>query len=186
VSYCRAGKYSDVYLIGTREGQVECCGCCLIDDHRFFSYTGTASEMLLHLDAHLEHGDKVPHYAIERLTIDERAEKLYAAGYVPQESRWQLPRQLGLTRQAATTHRYIGRYPEDLDEYPIDYHCVPHKSVTWVVAWAERIAWLPVKLDERRRALRLAAADPDRRAALEAALATERASNRLILDICSP
>lgn len=188
MSYCRWGPHSDAYVIGTLEGKLECCGCGLLS--RQFAekygsvYTTTAAEMIAHLEEHVACGDKILHYAFERLHIDARAEELLAAGYVRQESRWQLPRQLGLVRVAKTDHIYRGRYPEDLNEYPAEYHCVGRPE-RWVLAWAERIAELPVPIDDRRRALRTAAADPDRRAALEAALAAGQPRNRLILDICS-
>jgi hypothetical protein len=189
MSYCRWSKHSDAYVIGTLDGKLECCGCGLLS--RQFAekygsvYTATAAEMIAHLEEHVACGDKILHYAFERLRIDARREEMRAAGYVRQASRWQLPRQLGLTRIAKTSHIYRGPYPDDLDTYPADYHCVALPE-RWVRDWAERIADLPVPIDERRRALRLAAADQARRDALDAALATGYASNHLILDICTP
>lgn len=186
MSYCRWSKHSDAYVIGTLDGKLECCGCGLLSRHfaeKYGSvYTATAAEMIAHLEEHVACGDKILHYAFERLRIDARAEALLAAGYVRQQSRWQLPRQLGLARTAKTDHIYRGPYP-DLDEYPTDYHCVGRPE-RWVLAWAERIAQLPIPIDGRRRALRAAAADPDRRDALVAALSVPNVRNQVIFDIC--
>ena len=83
MSYCRNnGKDSDVYVIGTQDEDNkvvwECCGCCQtpIPEGGFSSsfICSTRGEMITHLLAHRNLGDKVPQEAIDRLNreIDEQ------------------------------------------------------------------------------------------------------------------
>jgi len=187
MSYCRWSAYSNVYVIGTVDDQLECCGCMMLRRtarRTFYNesfYTPDAFEMIEHLRQHEQQGDGVPHWAIERLRIDGRTAQLEALGYVRQESRWQLPRQLGLTRTALTSHIYRGEY--HWDRYPENYHCVGVPE-QWVVKWAELIAKLPLPIQERRRALYRVAGDQRRRDAVQAALIA-KAPRRVILDICT-
>jgi hypothetical protein len=170
-----------VYVFGTLDNRLECCNCGLVADFDDFC-AATAAEMITHLEEHVARGDKVLHYAFERLRIEARAETLLAAGYVRQESRWQLPRQLGLARVACTHAVSRGVYPDDPDEYPADYHYVGCPE-QWVLAWAERIAQQPAPIDERRRMLRLAVSDRDRQDALLAALRIGHAPNHVIMNL---
>lgn len=59
MSYCRIGEDSDVYVYGS-EKHLNCM--CYI-----FFITGSYSEMIIHLKEHLNHGDKVPSRAFNRL-----------------------------------------------------------------------------------------------------------------------
>ena len=66
MSYCRNdGKDSDVYVIMTRDPEAEqnilLCYC----SQDFF--TTTRTEMIAHLQTHLQKGEKVPVRAFERL-----------------------------------------------------------------------------------------------------------------------
>jgi len=74
MSYCRAGKDSDLYVIANKDNDgYECMACQLVSDEndRFRSYhAGHASKMLEHLRNHLVQGHKIPHYTFDRLHDD--------------------------------------------------------------------------------------------------------------------
>ena len=74
MSYCRfAWDGSDVYVFGSGDGVIECCGCSLKGDLGRFA-SKTAKEMIEHLLEHRKKGDCVPQYAIDRLK-EEATEK---------------------------------------------------------------------------------------------------------------
>lgn len=78
MSYCRFFN-SDVYLFEHVGGYAECCGCSLRDNPEF----DTPLLALDHLLEHIEAGDYVPDYAIERLKVE--VETGYK--YTPYEAR---------------------------------------------------------------------------------------------------
>ena len=57
MSFVRWGEDSSVYVYESFSG-FECCMCATLPNQK---------EMVAHLKDHLERGDKVPSYAIERL-----------------------------------------------------------------------------------------------------------------------
>lgn len=62
MSYARFGEESDVYVYASTSG-FSCCGCSLTPTYDFVSRTA----LLLHLQQHIAHGDRVPGYALNRL-----------------------------------------------------------------------------------------------------------------------
>lgn len=70
MSYSRFGcDGSDVYTFQSESG-FECCGCILSDNWSF----KTRSDLLAHLQTHVEAGHTVPRYTIERLEEELIAE----------------------------------------------------------------------------------------------------------------
>lgn len=69
MSYCRFCDCSDVYVYHDVCGKLCCCGCIL--DHSVFF--DTRSEMIAHLQTHIEAGHEVPGSVIDALQ-DEIAE----------------------------------------------------------------------------------------------------------------
>ena len=72
MSYCRWGEESDVYVIDTGRGYLECMACAI--DSTPTDIEGTAanqfilrSDAIKHLRLHLAWGHKVPPHALERL-----------------------------------------------------------------------------------------------------------------------
>lgn len=81
MSYCRYGPDSDVYIIRTFGGELECLGCRLTyhpSPLRTMYYTTMSElEMIGHLIEHRDFGDLVPERALLRLATEwERHENL--------------------------------------------------------------------------------------------------------------
>jgi len=76
MSYCRLGNMdSDVYmyLIAENPAKLECCACALHPEGRCVKLNSRASAVG-HLLCHIEAGDRVPQYAIDRLVEEIREE----------------------------------------------------------------------------------------------------------------
>lgn len=67
MAYARFSKDSDVYVFLNVGGFLDCCGCSLHKNAKFYS----VEELLQHLEVHKQGGDKVPEYCIERLKEDK-------------------------------------------------------------------------------------------------------------------
>lgn len=61
MSYCKFGEDSDVYVYDG--GTLICCGCKIREKF----HTDFRSEMILHLQLHMEKGHKVPDQALDTL-----------------------------------------------------------------------------------------------------------------------
>lgn len=66
MSYCRWGAGSAVYVYPADRGIV-CCGCSMGEGDDFVAQH---DGMLTHLKEHMEQGDLIPDYAIDRLTAE--------------------------------------------------------------------------------------------------------------------
>ena len=81
MSYCRIGRKSDVYLIGTKGGW-ECISCKLagmIDTQlgykmRGFTNLKTHRAVREHFQSHIDAGHKVPTSAIQRIEREKRTD----------------------------------------------------------------------------------------------------------------
>jgi hypothetical protein len=63
---CKDCPGSDVYVITTGNGLLECCGCKMVPADSIFSAAfPTYLEMLAHLKQHLDRGDHVPMWCLE-------------------------------------------------------------------------------------------------------------------------
>jgi hypothetical protein len=65
MSVCRFGDDSDVYVFYANTGGIECCRCDLLNGNHFNA--PDEAGMIVHLEAHLAAGHKVPPKAFERL-----------------------------------------------------------------------------------------------------------------------
>ena len=70
MAYCRKSPCSDVYVLRTLDGGVECCGCELTETGYDSVYFTTEEEMLRHLEEHTSAGHKVPKKARWRLKME--------------------------------------------------------------------------------------------------------------------
>lgn len=70
MSYARwARNGSDVYVFAHIDGQIQCCGCPLLDDRSFDAWSTEA--MVDHLAEHVGAGHTVPDRLVERLREDD-------------------------------------------------------------------------------------------------------------------
>lgn len=71
MSYCRYGPNSDVYVIRTFGGDLECLGCRLTYE-RFYPHFSTTSELAMvgHLIDHRAAGHLVPERTFVRLAAE--------------------------------------------------------------------------------------------------------------------
>ena len=173
MSYVRVGEDSDVYVYSSTDYRIHCCGCPYVASRTTSFSTADPTEMIEHLEGHLEFGHKVPARAFVRLRADAVTYELRKGGWVRKESKWQLPKSLGLVRYE-----------------PTDWVCDrAHREKQaarepWVPVWCHRISQLPCGIEERRAILYDVAHNDKKRAALEAAFeSTFEVSDAIILAI---
>jgi hypothetical protein len=72
MSFARFSDSSDVYIFEHVSGYIQCCGCSIAkpkDDNEIFGFAfanlKTPREALLHLDKHIDVGDKVPTWTFQ-------------------------------------------------------------------------------------------------------------------------
>jgi hypothetical protein len=65
MAVCRFGDNSDVYVIYNMQGDIECCGCVLLNRASFC--VPDEAGMIAHLEKHLAAGHQVPSEAFARL-----------------------------------------------------------------------------------------------------------------------
>lgn len=87
MSYARTGYDSDVYVIMTISGVLECISCPNLGQGEVWSCS-TFDEMIEHLEHHREDGYMVPDAALEQLKADAGWE-LREAEHFPQLKYWQ-------------------------------------------------------------------------------------------------
>lgn len=76
MSYARFGPDSDVYAFPSSGGSYVCSGCYRGRQPGTSVWFETAAELLGHLEMHRAMGDKVPDYALDRLSREIHEEAL--------------------------------------------------------------------------------------------------------------
>lgn len=77
MAYARGSSDSDVYIFHHAGGWLECYQCPMLKDRKCFK-AYSRQGMIGHIEEHLAKGDKVPDWAIKRLTeeITESGDKV--------------------------------------------------------------------------------------------------------------